>query len=98
MKSEKRIVDGRGEAHKHHVRNFMDCIKSRDVPACPPEIGRATAIHVHTANIAARIGEPMLNWDDRNNRFTNSRQANSFIVPDYRSPWTLPERSRFKKV
>jgi len=97
-KAEAKEVSQKGEAHREHARNFLDCIKSRDVPACPPEIGRATAIHVHTANIAARIGEPMLNWDDRNNRFTNSRQANSFIVPDYRSPWTLPERSRFKKV
>lgn len=90
-KAEPLEVDTGSESHKEHVRNFLDCIKSRDVPACPPEIGRATAIHVHAANISARIGEPYLIWDDQANRFVNSAKANSFIVPEYRAPWTLPK-------
>jgi len=79
------------ESHSQHVRNFLDCVKSRKTPACPPEVGRAAAIHVHAANISARIAEPFLIWDDKNNRFTNSEKANSYIVPDYRAPWTLPK-------
>lgn len=89
--TEAKEVTSDKEAHKEHARNFLDCVKNRDTPACPPEIGRATAIHVHAANIAARIGEPVLLWDDKNNRFTNSERANSFIVPEYRAPWTLPK-------
>ena len=84
-------VKGGKESHDKHVRNFLDSVKSRAIPACPPEVGRVAAIHVHAANIAARIGEPYLVWDDKNNRFTNSEKANSFIVPDYRAPWTLPK-------
>ncbi|MFN8254388.1 MAG: Gfo/Idh/MocA family oxidoreductase [Bacteroidales bacterium] len=79
------------ESHKDHVRNFLDCIKSGNKNACPPEIGRAAALHVHIANIAGRVGEPALLWDDVNNRFTNSEAANNLIVPEYRSPWTLPK-------
>ena len=79
------------EAHTLHVRNFLDCVKTGDKPNCPPEIGRAAALHAHIPNIAARIGEPLLIWDDKNNRFTNSERANSFIVPEYRAPWTLPK-------
>ncbi|MFH0758093.1 MAG: Gfo/Idh/MocA family oxidoreductase [Bacteroidota bacterium] len=78
------------EAHALHVRNFLDCVKTRQTPACPPEVGRAGALHVHASNISARIGEPHLVWDDRLNKFTNSEKANSFIVPEYRAPWTLP--------
>lgn len=79
-----------GETHAEHVRNFIDCVKSRKTPACPPEVGRVAALHVHVANISARIGEPYLVWDDRNNRFANSERANSYIVPQYRAPWKLP--------
>jgi hypothetical protein len=50
------------ESHGEHVRNFIDCVKSRNQPACPPEIGRAAALHAHFPNIAARSGESILIW------------------------------------
>jgi len=78
------------ESHAEHVRNFLDCIKSGEAPACTAEMGRAAALHMHIANIAARVGEPVLFWDDSNNRFTNSEAANELITPEYRKPWTLP--------
>jgi hypothetical protein len=79
------------ESHDEHVRNFIACVKSRQTPACPPELGRAAALHVHIPNIAARTGESMLIWDDANNRFTNSEAANKLITPVYREPWSLPK-------
>lgn len=78
------------ESHRQHVDNFLECIKTRETPACPPEIGRAAAVHVHIANISARVGEPLLEWDDSNSRFTNSKKANELITPEYRKPWKLP--------
>jgi predicted dehydrogenase len=79
------------ESHREHVDNFLACIKSRETPSCPPEIGRAAAVHVHIANISARVGQPILEWDDANNRFTNCEKANEYITPKYREPWKLPE-------
>ena len=79
------------ESHSEHARNFLDCIKSRQAPVCTPEIGRAAALHVHIANIAGRVGEPVLIWDDAKNKFTNSEAANQLITPQYRKPWTLPK-------
>lgn len=90
MVEAKEVTSGK-ESHSEHVRNFLDCVKTRKTPACPPEVGRVAAIHVHVANISARIGEPCLIWDDKNNRFANSEKANSYIVPNYRTPWTLPK-------
>lgn len=90
-KTDARHVTGFRDAHSQHVRNFLDCIKSRETPVCPPEIGRAAALHVHIPNIAARVGEPVLIWDDSNSRFTNSSRANELITPNYRAPWTLPK-------
>ena len=79
------------ESHREHVDNFLACLKSRETPSCPPEIGRAAAVHVHIANISARLGQPLLEWDDKNNRFTNCEKANEMITPVYRTPWKLPE-------
>jgi predicted dehydrogenase len=90
MTEEYTYTEGR-ESHGEHAKNFIDCIKSRETPACPPEIGRAAALHVHIANIAGRTGEPVLIWDNSNNRFTNSEAANKLITPVYREPWSLPK-------
>lgn len=79
------------EYHDLHVKNFLDCIKSRNQPNCPPETGRQVALYAHTANIAARTGENMLIWDDQKNKFTNSKAANEYVVPAYRKPWSLPK-------
>ena len=79
------------ESHGEHVRNFIECVKSRKTPACSPEIARVAAMHVHIPNIAGRTYEPVLIWDDLNNRFTNSEEANRLITPVYREPWALPK-------
>jgi predicted dehydrogenase len=79
------------ESHGEHVKNFLDSIRNGAKPACPPETGRAAALHVHIPNIAARTGEPVLIWDETNNRFTNSEAANKLITPLYREPWSLPK-------
>jgi hypothetical protein len=90
MTEEYRYNEGK-ESHGEHVKNFIECVKTRKTPACPPEIGRAAALHVHIANIAGRTGEPVLIWDDAGNRFTNSDAANKLITPSYRKPWSLPD-------
>jgi predicted dehydrogenase len=83
--------EGQHEGHKLHVRNFLDCVKSRNVPACPPEVGRATALYAHIPNISARVRQPYLIWDDTSGKFTNSQEANKLITPEYRRPWSLPK-------
>jgi hypothetical protein len=87
---EYKFIEGK-ESHGEHVRNFLDCIKTGNKPACPPEIGRAAAMHAHIANIAARTGEPVLLWDEEKRHFTNSEAANRLITPEYRAPWSLPK-------
>lgn len=84
-------MDQADDTHKQHVRNFLDCVKSRKATACPPEIGRATALHLHIANISARVKQPHLIWNDQKNEFENSKEANALITPEYRKPWTLPK-------
>jgi len=75
-KTEARVFKEGKESHPQHVRNFLDCVKSRQSPVCTPDLGRVAALHAHIPNIAARTGEPLLLWDDRAGRFTNSEKAN----------------------
>lgn len=80
-----------GENHGDHVADFISSVKTRNTPACPPEIGRAVAVAAHAANIAVRTGENKLVWDDKSSSFSNSEKANEMIKPKYRSPWNFPE-------
>ncbi len=76
--------------HDLHIRNFVDCVKSRETPACSAEVGRTVALYAHFANIAVRTGAYRLDWDEEKNKFTNHKKANQFIKPTYRKPWKLP--------
>ncbi len=90
-KTEEVFYDKSKDAHRQHVDNFLECIKTREKTSCPPETGRAAALYAHIPNIAARVGVNVLEWDDKNNRFINCTKANELITPEYRAPWKLPE-------
>ena len=72
----------------NHHKNFVDCIKSRELPICDVEIGHRSATCCHLSNIAAELGRP-LNWDPKAERFVNDEAANKHIERPYRAPWKL---------
>ena len=76
---------------EHHVRNFLDCIHSRNETNCPIHLGKNVALYAHMGNIAARSAAGMLSWDDSSGLFTNNSTANRFITPDYHNGWELPK-------
>ena len=69
-----------------HVRNFLDCIKSRKQPISDLEsVHRATAA-CHLANISLRLGRK-LRWDARNETIVGDTEAAGWLVRPYREPW-----------
>lgn len=70
------------------IRDFLDCVKSRNTPLCPLEEGHRSTSLAHLANIALWTKE-RLEWDAVNERFLNSEKANSYLGYEYRKPWTL---------
>ena len=76
--------------HDLHIRDFVQSVKERTPPVCPPEIGKNVALYAHMANIAVRSGAYKLEWDSSKNKFTHSKEANKLIAPTYRAPWKLP--------
>ena len=79
-----------GNFHIDHVKNFIACVKSRKKPACDIETGRRAAIFTHLANISYRTGQKLY-FDEKQNTFPHSPEANAHIAPNYRDPWKLPD-------
>ncbi len=70
------------------IRNFLDCIKSRQTPLCPLEEGHRSTSFAHLGNIALAT-KTRLTWDADKEIFTNSAEANKLLHYEYRKPWKL---------
>jgi len=75
---------------EEHIKNFLECIKTRNEPNCTVENGRLVAQYAHMGNIAQRT-QSRLVWDDQSKKFIKNKQANVLITPEYRKPWSLPK-------
>ncbi|MGI5923004.1 MAG: Gfo/Idh/MocA family protein [Lentisphaeria bacterium] len=71
-----------------HYGNFLDCIRSRQQPVCPAEVGHRSATCCHLANIAMQLGR-RLRWDPAAEQFVGDDEANAMLIRPYRAPWTL---------
>ena len=71
-----------------HSRNFLDCIKSRQLPICDIEIGHRSTSVAQLGNIAYRTKSHLL-WDTKNEKFKGNKEANKLLSIKYRKPWKL---------
>jgi len=81
-------LETREDVTVSHVRNFLDCIKSREKPWCDIETGHRSTSFAHLANIALETGI-RIEWDAEREVITNSKEANDLLGYEYRKPWTL---------
>ena len=84
---------GPGELHLYTCtggehRNFLDCVRSRQDPYFPAEIGHRCCSVMHIGNIAMDLGRK-LRWDPRAERFPGEPDANRMLSRVMREPWTL---------
>jgi len=78
-----------GGGLKLHVKNHLECIKNRDRNTnASAEIGAHIAKFSQLGNIAYRTGKKLV-WNGT--KFTNDKEANNFLTPNYRAPWKLPK-------
>ena len=70
------------------IRNFLDCVKSRETPWCTLEDGHRSTSFAHLANIALETGS-RIEWDADTEKITNNEAANKLLHYEYRSPWKL---------
>jgi predicted dehydrogenase len=72
-----------------HIRNFLDCVKSRTQPVENLEVGHHVSTVAHLGNLALRTGRRLV-WDAAREQVVGDRAANRLVRPAYRPPWKLP--------
>ncbi len=69
-----------------HVREFLDCVKSRRQPVASIEDGHRTATTCHLANISLRTGRK-IRWNSEREEVIGDPEATGMLVRPYRKPW-----------
>ncbi len=75
-----------------HARNFLDCIKTRQLPISDVEQGHRATAACHLANISLRLGRK-IHWDAETEEIVGDREASALLVRPYRKPWDDALRS-----
>lgn len=71
-----------------HIRNFLDCIKSRKKPNADAEVGHRSTTFSLLSNISLAT-KNRLEWDAERELITNNDAANELLHYEYRPPWKL---------
>ena len=83
------LVQGEGsEQHIFHVRNFLDCVKSRQRPVSDVEEGHRSTTAAHLGNISFHTGRKIY-WDAEKEQVINDPEANKRLSREYRKPWEV---------
>lgn len=78
-----------GSPQAQHVRNFLDCVKSRRRPVLDADAGHFVSTVAHLGNIAYRTGQKIV-WDGDREKVTSHKSADKLVGVKYRRPWDLP--------
>ncbi len=88
LKSGENTAGGKSSGDSH-MRNFLDCLKSRNRPNADVELGRLSTTSCHLGNICTRLKRDVL-FDPKAENFGQDREANALLTKEYRPPYTLP--------
>ena len=70
-----------------HVRNLLDCIRSRTPTLCNPEVAHRAQTICEATTISARLGRK-LKWDPVAEQFDDA-DANRMLYREPRAPWRI---------
>jgi len=79
-----RAADGRPA----HIRNFLECMRSRQQPVENLEVGHFVSTVAHLGNLALRSGAK-ITWDAQEERVLADPKADALVRVPYRAPWSL---------
>lgn len=86
----KMIEESQEGGDDFHMRNFIDCVISRDKPNCEIEIGHLTTVHCHLGNIVSRVGRNVA-YNAANESIPNDPEAHALTRRKYRNHWATPK-------
>jgi predicted dehydrogenase len=81
--------EGDGWIAKPHIQNWLDCIKTRELPNADVEIGHRSISVCHLVNITRELGRKVY-WDPAAERFKDDDEANVLLDRPRRAGFELP--------
>ena len=88
-KTEKDLEKHVAPAVREHMKNFLECIESREKPIADIEQGHISAASCILANISMKLGRT-LNWDPKTHTVVGDEEATKLLKREYRAPWVHP--------
>lgn len=73
-----------------HMRNFIDCVRTRKHPNADIGIGHLSGLLCHLANIVARTGRTF-RFDAESETAIGDAEANLYVKRAYRPHWSTPK-------
>jgi len=73
-----------------HIKNWIECIRTRKKPNADVEIGHRTTTICHLANICRELGR-RLRWDPEKEIFVGDDEANALVSRPRRKGYELPQ-------
>jgi predicted dehydrogenase len=74
-----------------HFENFVQSIKTRNLPSADIEEGHRSTLLCQLANISYRLGGRKLLVDSETETLIGDAEANALLKREYRGPWVVPE-------
>jgi hypothetical protein len=83
---------GANEVHlcdsRNHMRNFLECIRTRAETITPIEVAHRAISIAHLGNIAMLL-ERKVKWDPANERIIDNPEAERKLNRSMRAPWHI---------
>jgi len=81
--------DWRAKRSTNHMRNFFDCVRSRETPVAPVDIEHRSVSACHLTNISIQLGGQKLRWDAEKEEFIDNAEANAMLKREQRVPYNI---------
>jgi hypothetical protein len=93
-RTEKDLEKHVAPAIRAHLRDVLECMKTRARPVADIEQGHLSSSACILANVALKLGRT-LEWDQAKGQVVGDDEANRLLRRLYRSPWVHPEPAEF---
>ena len=71
-----------------HIKNFLDCIESREKPITSEIVGGRSAICCHLMN-QAYYNQEVIKWKPKKMQFAKDSGKPEWLTREYRAPWSV---------
>jgi predicted dehydrogenase len=80
-------------AIRAHMKNFLECVETRQRPIADIEQGYMSTTACILANLSMRLGRS-LDWDHQKGMVVGDDEANQLLHRPYRAPWQHPDGAK----